>query len=343
MITCERPGLVDLAARALGGSVIAASDESFGPKESLLLPTDPAFVPGTYDLRGEVVDGWETRRHAGPAGDWALVRLGAPGRVHAVDIDTRFFTGNHPSGCQVFGAVLSPSDDPRDPAVAWFPLVRSTTLEPDSRNLLAVDDHRRITHVRLHLESDGGVARLRVYGEVIVNPAELADVTVEMSGIENGGFLVWSSDTFYSDARSLIAPGRPQSMGDGWETRRRRDIGPESHDAVIVALAAEADLQRIEVDTTWFVFNASTQVCVLGTRERPEDGTSWWTVPFEVTVLERTPLDPDRRRQFTVDVQGITALRLQAYPDGGIARLRALGRPTAAGLAELETRWAAAQ
>ncbi|CAN5465702.1 allantoicase [soil metagenome] len=342
MNACERPGLVDLAARALGGSVIAASDESFGPKESLLLAADPAFIPGTFDLRGEVVDGWETRRHAGPAGDWALLRLGAAGRVHAVDVDTRFFTGNHPSGCRVDGAALSPADDPRDPAVAWFPLVRSTALKPDSRNILAVADHRRVTHVRLHLESDGGVARLRVYGDVIVDPAELADVTVEMSGVENGGIMVWSSDTFYSDARALIAPGRPQTMGDGWETRRRRDIGPESHDAVIIALAAEADLQRIEVDTTWFVFNASAQACVLGTRERPDDGTSWWTVPFDVTVLQRTTLEPDRRRQFTVDVRGVTALRLQAYPDGGIARLRALGRPTVAGLSELETRWAAA-
>lgn len=343
MIACERPGVVDLAARALGASVVAASDESFGPKESLLIAGDPAFVPGTYDLRGEVVDGWETRRHAGPAGDWAVVRLGVPGRIRAVDVDTRFFTGNHPSGCRVYGAALSALDDPCGPDVPWYPLVKSTALKSDSRNILPVDHHRRITHVRLALESDGGVARLRVYGDVIVDPAQLADVTTEMSGVESGGIIVWSSDTFYSDARALIAPGRPQTMGDGWETRRRRDIGPDSHDAVIIALAAEADLQRIEVDTTWYVFNASAQVCVLGTRSRPDDGTSWWTVPFDVTVLERTQLQPDLRRQFPVAARGITALRLQAYPDGGIARLRALGQPTAAGWADLETRWAAAR
>lgn len=343
MSGCDRPGGVDLAARALGGSVLAASDESFGVKESLLVAAAPAFLPGTFDLRGEVVDGWETRRHAGAAGDWAIVRLGAPGRVHEIEVDTRFFTGNHPTGCRVYGAALAPHTDARDPDVSWFLLVDSTVLEPDSCNLLPVRDDRRITHVRLQLESDGGVARLRVYGDVIVDPADLADVTVEMSGVENGGIVVWSSDTFYSDARSLIAPGRPQTMGDGWETRRRRDIGPVSHEAVIIALAAEADLQRIEVDTTWFVFNASAQVRVLGSRDRPIDGTSWWTVPFEIPVLERTPLEPDTRRQFRVDARGITALRLQAYPDGGIARLRALGRPTASGLADLATRWEQAQ
>jgi allantoicase len=343
MNACERPGTVDLAARALGGSVVAASDESFGAKERLLLASDPAFVPGSFDLRGEVVDGWETRRHAGSDGDWAVVRLGVSGRVHQIDVDTRFFTGNHPSGCRVYGAALPPLTDPCDPDVPWFPLVKSTPLNADSRNILTVDDSRRVTHVRLELESDGGVARLRVYGDVIVDPAELADVTVEMSGVENGGIVVWSSDTFYSDARSLIAPNRPLTMGDGWETRRRRDIGPASHDAVIIALAAESDLQRIEVDTTWFVFNASAQVRVLGSRDRPSDGTSWWTVPFEIPVVERAPLEPDSRRQFRVDVHGITALRLQAYPDGGIARLRALGRPTSSGLADLTTRWEQAQ
>lgn len=333
---------VDLAARAVGGSVIAASDESFGAKERLLLAAEPAFVPGIYDLRGEVVDGWETRRHAYPDGDWAVVRLGTPGRVHTIDVDTRFFTGNHPTGARVYGAVLEPSADACDPTVEWIPLIESTVLKPDSRNLLPVTEPRRVTHVRLVLESDGGVARLRVYGDVIVDPAEWADITVEMSGVENGGSVVWSSDAFYSDAGSLIAPGRPHTMGDGWETRRRRDIGPVSHDAVIIALAAEADLNRIEVDTTWFVFNATQQIRVLGTRQRPDDGISWWTVPFDIPVLERSALLPDMRRVFPVEARGVTALRLQAYPDGGLARLRALGRPTASGLADLQTRWAAA-
>ena len=101
-------GVVDLASRALGGSVVAASDESFGFKERLIDPSEPAFVPGTYDLRGEVVDGWETRRHAGPNGDWVIIRLGVAGRLHAIDVDTRFFSGNHPTGCRIDGCVLEP-------------------------------------------------------------------------------------------------------------------------------------------------------------------------------------------------------------------------------------------
>jgi allantoicase len=306
---------VDLASRVLGGSVVAASDESFGFTERLVDPAEPAFVPGTYDLRGEVVDGWQTRRHAGSDGDWAIVRLGAPGRLH------------------------SPTSDPTSPGVIWTPMVQPTVLKADSHNLLTVSDRRRWTHLRLPLESDGGVARLRAYGEVIPNPALWAGVTVEMSGMEQGGRVEWCSDSFYSHACALIAPDRPRTMGDGWETRRRRDVGPDTHDAVMISFAVPADLNRLEIDTSYFVFNASPEVSVVGSRDRPDDEHGWALVPFDVPVLPRTRLAADMRQVFTVDVREVTALRLQAYPDGGIARVRALGTPTADGMARLCRLW----
>ncbi|WP_029114083.1 allantoicase [Mycobacterium sp. URHB0044] len=332
------PG-VDLAVRTLGGSVLAASDESFGFKERLVDPAEPAFAPGTYDQRGEVVDGWETRRHAGPDGDWAIVRLGVPGRLRAVDVDTRFFTGNHPTACRIDACVLSVLDDPTDAGVAWQTVVETTVLKPDSHNLLGVDDPRRFTHVRLMLESDGGVARLRVYGDVVPDPDSWADVTVEVSGVEQGGRVDWSSDNFYSNACVLISPDRPRNMGDGWETRRRRDVGPDSHDAVMISFVGAADLLRLEIDTTYFVFNASLEVSVAGSRHRPDGEHGWGLVAFDVPVLPRTRLAPDARQVFAVNATGITALRLQAYPDGGIARLRAFGTPTVDGLAAARSRW----
>ena len=327
-ITGTRPVTeVDLASRALGGSVVAASDESFGFKERLIDPAEPAFVPGTYDLRGEVVDGWETRRHAD--GDWAIVRLGVGGRLRTIDVDTRFFAGNHPTGCRVDACVLDPVADPTAAAVEWTTIVATAALKPDSHNAFAVADPRRYTHVRLQLHSDGGVARLRAYGEVIPDPALWAGVTVEVSSVEQGGRVEWSADSFYSDACALIAPDRPRTMGDGWETRRRRDIGPDTHDAVMISFAVPADLQRIEIDTSRFVFNASPEVSVLGSRARPCGEHGWALVPFDVEVLARTRIAPDARQVFVVDAAAITALRVQAYPDGGIARVRAFGTPTA--------------
>lgn len=332
------PG-VDLASRVVGGSVVAASDESFGFKERLVDPAEPAFVPGTFDLRGEVVDGWETRRHAGPGGDWAIVRLGAPGRLCAVDVDTRFFSGNHPQACRLDAAVLAPSADATGPDVQWTTIVESTALKPDSNNVMTVTDRRRWTHVRLHLATDGGVARLRAYGEVIPDPALWSDVTVEVSGLEQGGRVEWCSDAFYSDAGSLVAPNRPRNMGDGWETRRRRDAGPEDHDAVVISFAVPTDLKRIEIDTSYFVFNASLEVAVLGTGVHADDEHGWAAVPFDIPVLGRVRLAADARQVFVVDARDVTALRVQAYPDGGIARVRASGTPTARGLQQLREQW----
>ncbi len=329
----------DLASRTVGGAVVAASDESFGFKERLVDPAEPAFVPGTYDLRGEVVDGWETKRHAGPGGDWVIIRLGAPGLLHTVDVDTRFFSGNHPTAAAVDACALERTADPTAPTVAWTSIVETTVLKADSHNLLSVTDRRRWTHLRLRLQSDGGVARLRAYGEVVPDPALWTGVTVEVSGLEQGGRVEWCSDSFYSSAASLIAPNRPRNMGEGWETRRRRDIGPDTHDAVIISFAVPADLRQVEIDTSYFVFNASLEVSVLGSRCRADREHGWGMVAFDVPVLARTTLIPDARQVFPIEVPSVSALRVQAYPDGGIARVRALGVPTADGLSMLQRRW----
>ncbi|WP_445170450.1 allantoicase [Mycolicibacterium sp. Dal123E01] len=332
---------LDLACRAVGGSVVAASDESFGFKEQLIDAAEPNFVPGTFDLRGEVVDGWETRRHA-PDGDWAIVRLGVPGRLRSIDVDTRFFTGNHPTGATVYAAALSAEDDPCGAGVDWRALAPPTPLKADAHNLIAVADQRRYTHLKLVIASDGGVARLRAHGEPVPDPALWAGVTVEVSGAEQGGRVEHCSDTFYSGAGTLIAAGRPHNMGAGWEARRRRDIGPDTHDAVTISFLTPTDLDRVEIDTSYFVFNASQEVCVCGTRDRPSPGRPWWALSFDEIVVPRTRLLADARQVFVVDAAAITAIRVQAYPDGGIARVRALGRPTEEGLTLLRDRWEAA-
>lgn len=332
-------GAVNLASRALGASVLAASDESFGVKERLIDPSEPAFVPGTYDLRGEVVDGWETRRHAWPDGDWVVIRLGVPGRLHEFDVDTRSFSGNHPTGCRIDACCVESDREAGAPHTVWEPLVESVVLKPDSHNVFAVDNPRRFTHLRLRLNSDGGVARLRAFGEVVPDPTLWEDVTVEVSGLEQGGRVEWCSDNFYSDASALIAPNRPVNMGDGWETRRRRDIGPDTHDAVMISFAVPADLRRIEIDTTCFVFNATPEVAVMGSRARRDALHSWALVSFDEIILPRTGLVADSRQVFVVDVPDITALRIDAYPDGGIARVRAFGTPTAQGMVLLQQQW----
>jgi allantoicase len=334
------PGLADLAARWLGASVVAASDESFGCKESLLDVEPARFDPGRYDHRGEIVDGWETRRRREGSHDWVIVRLGTPGRIAVIDVDTSNFAGNSPSACSIeaLGAEGYPSVAALTaPHAEWLALAAPTELDGDAHNVIQVDDRRRFTHLRLSAYPDGGIARLRVYGVAIPDPRGWDGVTVELSGAEAGGRVVCASDEFYGSASTLIRPDRPLTMGDGWETARRRT---GACDSVVIALAVAGRLRQVEIDTTHFKYNASAAFELWGTSDLPGDGpdgviglASW------ELLLPRTELQPDTRHRFAVDTPEVGTVRLDAYPDGGFARVRLLGAPTAAGRAAAERRW----
>lgn len=319
---------VDLASRWLGGGVVAASDESFGLKENLLVPGPADFVPGRYDHRGEIVDGWETRRRRGePGHDWAIIRLGAPGVITCVDVDTSFFTGNYPPYCRVEACGMEgyPGvDELTSPDAGWAEIVPRSPLKGDGHNLFAVSDPRRFTHVRLSIDPDGGVARLRVHGEVVPDPRHWDGLTFDLVSQDQGGLVVASSDAFYTSAELLNRPDRARTMGEGWETSRRRDGG---HDFAVIRLAATGRPRQIEIDTTHFKYNASAEVELYGCA--PGDGAPLpgTDSPLWFPVLPRTRIRPDTRHLFTLREPGeaLTAVRVDAYPDGGISRVRLVG------------------
>lgn len=328
---------VDLASRWLGGSVIAASDESFGEKENLLVPAAAAFEPGRYGHRGEIVDGWETRRRREPGHDWALIRLGAPGAVSAVDVDTSFFTGNFPATCAVDGCGAEGYPSPAellDPAIAWAGLVARSPLRGDMHNTFPVADPRRFTHIRLSVFPDGGVARLRVLGQVIPDPRGLERLTIDLASQEYGGAVVASSDDYYTSAGLLIRPDTPRSMGEGWETRRRRDAG---HDYAIIRLAFAGRIHRLVVDTAHFKYNASAEVAAYGCGGEPAPAAD---APAWEPLLPRTRLQPDTRHVLTVSHTGpVASIRIDAFPDGGLSRVRVIGSIDPAARSRAGYRW----
>ncbi|MDQ3714935.1 MAG: allantoicase [Actinomycetota bacterium] len=324
----------DLASRSLSGSVVAANDEFFAEKENLVLPWSAAAV-ADFGHKGKVYDGWETRRRREPGHDWAVVRLGVPGRVHGVVIDTSWFTGNYPPYASLEATAVEGHPSVADLAVAdWVPLLPRVGLRGGSANSFEVDSSIRATHVRLNIFPDGGVARLRVHGVPIADPRPLDIGPFDLAALENGGRITGCSNEFYGTPHQLIGRGQALNMGGGWETARRRD---EGNDWVAVGLACAGVVGLAELDTSYFVGNSPGAARLTGCIEGadPTQPGSW------TELLPMTGLQPDTPHRFVLppDGPGVTQVRLDVYPDGGMARLRLWGRPTAEGRKRLGRTW----
>ncbi len=321
-------GLVDLASERLGGAVLAANDEFFAPKEALLRPGPAEWREGEYTERGKWMDGWETRRRREPGHDWCIVRLGVPGIVHGVVVDTSFFRGNYPEAC-----ALDACEAAGVPALAaleaaeWTEILPRSPLKGDARNAFAVDSTSRWSHLRLRIYPDGGVARLRVHGEArpAYPRAVLNGGEVDLAAMENGGYVVVCSDMFFGHRQNLILPGRSLFMGDGWETKRRRGPG---HDWTVVRLASPGTVHRVEIDTDHFKGNAPDRCTLEGihapgtsTEELAGDALAW------TPVLPESKLQPHARHRFEdlLAAGPFTHVRLSIFPDGGVARMRVYG------------------
>lgn len=321
--------LVDLAAERLGGAVIAANDEFFAPKEALLRPHDAEWREGEYTDNGKWMDGWETRRRRVPGYDWCLVRLGAPGVVRGIIVDTAFFRGNFPESCSIEGCEVAGVPTPDAliaPTTRWRELLAQTKLKGDSKNVFEVKDDGRVTHLRFNIYPDGGVARLRVHGEVRPDWSRMRGA-VDLAAAENGGRVLGASDMFFGHRHNLIMPGRSTHMGDGWETKRRRGPG---HDWLVLRLARPGVIERAEVDTDHYKGNAP-ESCMIEVADAGDDRDdtleslekSWRP------LLARSPLQPHARHTYIDELQAagkVTHVRLSIFPDGGIARFRIFGR-----------------
>ena len=321
---------VDLAAERLGGAVLAANDEFFAPKENLLKASEAVWIEDRYTDVGKWMDGWETRRRREPGYDWCILRLGLPGAPRGVVVDTSHFRGNYPESCSLEACAIEGHPAPEElMSAAWAEILPRSPLEGNAKNRFAIGgDGGRVTHLRFNIFPDGGVARLRVYGEVAPDWKRLVQRggEIDLAGVENGGIVLCCSDMFFGNRHNLILPGPSLGMHDGWETKRRRGPG---HDWAIVKLGMRGAIRRAEVDTSHFKGNApgscSIEACdapgAAAAQLASESFRGWRE------ILPQTPLRPHTRHGFDelAAAGPFTHARLNIYPDGGVARLRLLG------------------
>lgn len=328
--TAAFAGLIDLAAEKVGGQALLASDEFFAEKENLLKPGRGIFIADKYTENGKWMDGWESRRKRVPGFDWCIIKLGIPGYIKGVDIDTNFFLGNHPPYASIQACYLEeePSLDQLE-KLEWTEILAKSPLNPGSQNLFAVNENNKPwTHLKLNIFPDGGVARLKVYGDVYIDPSKnKAGETMDLAALVNGARVVLANDMFFGSKDNLIGPGRAKNMGDGWETKRKRIL--PGFDWAIVRLAAPGEIKKILVDTNHFKGNYP-DMCSIEGCYRPDLADNELTDPsIEWTeILPKTKLQAHTEHFFEEEIKSdmtFTHVRLNIFPDGGISRLRLFG------------------
>ncbi|WP_085885456.1 allantoicase [Oceanibacterium hippocampi] len=320
--------MVNLASPRLGTVAVRASDEFFAAKERMLADSEPVFIADKYDDHGKWMDGWESRRRRDGGEDWCLIRLGVAGMIHGVDIDTRHFTGNYPPAASIEACA---GEAEPGPDAVWTRIVAPTALGPGARHFVAVAEQGPWNWVRVTMHPDGGIARLRLYGQPVRDwSTAKPDEEVELSALRNGGRVVAYNNAHYGNVWALLTEGRGRDMGDGWETRRRREPG---NDWLIVALGTPGVITRIEVDTAHFKGNfpdrCSLQAALV--KDGLPDSAVVTQAMFWPGLVDERKLRADSIHGFDgADIAAlgpVSHVKLNIHPDGGVSRLRIFGRP----------------
>ena len=319
-------GLVNLASPKMGTKILAFSDDFFGEVTRMLNDKEPIFIEDKYDNHGKWMDGWESKRRRDGGNDWAILKLGSAGIISKIEIDTSYFTGNFPPFFSLEG-IYSETDPNKDSN--WKSLIAKTNLIGDCKNNFELNLKEKFNFVRLQIFPDGGVARIRLFGKVKYNWDRFNnEEIIELSSLKLGGSILAYNNAHYGDVSALLSEGRGKTMGDGWETRRRREPG---NDWIIIKLAQKGIIEKIEIDTAHFKGNypdrASIQAISIDKNITTKDliqSSENWDV-----ILDETKLTADNIHEYEINSNSkaeATHIRLNIYPDGGVSRLRIFGK-----------------
>lgn len=322
-------GMLNLAEERLGGKVLYATDDFFAEKENLLKQGRGIFIADRYTDRGKWMDGWESRRKRTPGHDWCIIQLATTGTIAGFDIDTNHFLGNHPPFASIEGAFIedaSSSTNWHEAFIEWETILPKSPLHAGSQNFYHCAGNKVYSHIRLHIYPDGGVARLKVYGEIHKEWGKVKNETIDLAAAINGGNAIACNDMFFSNMNNLIMPGRGVNMGDGWETKRNRT--PNNRDWVIIKLAKAGFITKAIVDTCHFKGNYPDRCSIEGCLVADDAVTSFENTNWQ-TILPEQKLNAHEILEFEKEIVAsplVSHVRFNIFPDGGVSRLRLIGK-----------------
>ena len=318
-------GLIDLAQPRLGSKVIFKTDDFFASANRIIDPSAPVFKEGLFDKNGKWMDGWESRRKRSAGHDYLIIKLGKPGSISKVDVDTSHFNGNQPSMISI-DACNSKSNNIKN--FKWKTLVSKKKTKANSSHIFKTSSKSIVTHIRLNIFPDGGVARLRLYGSISRENHNFGEKTINLASLLDGASVIACNNEHFGKAENILAPGKAKNMGDGWETRRRRDKG---FDWLILKSIEGEMINKIEISTHHFKGNFPMH-CSLQAAYIPKKKSSSSIVSNSngwKTLMNKTSLKANKTHTFKntlMKKNKINFIKINIYPDGGISRFRIFGK-----------------
>ena len=314
---------VNLASPKLGTKVMSFSDDFFGKVSRMLNDKAPQFIEDKYDNHGKWMDGWESKRRRDGGHDWAIIKLGSPGKVYEIEIDTSFFTGNYPPFASIQGLYSEKKPDHNDD---WKIILKKQKLQGDKVHNFKVNS-TKVNYIRFQIFPDGGIARLRLLGHVEIDLEKFKNKKIELSSLNLGGKIIAYNNAHYGDVSALLTSGRGKTMGEGLETRRSREPG---NDWIIIKLAKSGIIEEIEIDTAHFKGNfpdkASISAAFFDEKEKVssiiKQNKNW------KEILPPTKLKADKIHRFKKIIRSdeVNYVKLNIFPDGGVSRFRVFGK-----------------
>ena len=317
-------GLIDLAQPRLGTKVIYNTDDFFASANRIINPTEPVCKIGVFDKHGKWMDGWESRRKRTTGHDYIIIKLGRPGIIKKVDVDTSHFNGNQPAMVSIEGS-YSKSDKLNQ--FRWQPLLSKKKTKADSHHYFTIKNNQVFTHIKFNIFPDGGVARLRLYGS-ISKSKKLKNKKINLASLLDGSSVIACNNEHFGKAENILAPGKAKNMGDGWETRRRRGKG---FDWLILNTLDGKEIDKIEISTHHFKGNfpshCSIQAAYLtnskNSKQIVKSSTKW------KYLLKNAKLSADKVHVFKnilLKKDKINYIKINIFPDGGISRFKIFGK-----------------